>query len=102
MLKLILTVTVIFFLSGCNDPQLSYKDRIVEKPKPKFKILNKVEFYEIQDYRKFDETYWLINMKEFDIASDRIKKKDYKIRFYEKWGTKYNKEFYDRNTSIDP
>ena len=93
MWKLTMLVAI-FFLNGCVEPEP--KKVLVEKPTPKFKILNKVEFYEIEDYKRFDKTYWLINVKEFDIASDRIKKKDYKIRFYEKWGVMYNKEFVDK------
>ena len=94
MLKLMIVVAI-FFLNGCGKKPVPEKE-LVEKPTPRFKILNKVEFYEIEDYRRFDKRYWLINIKEFDIASDRIKKKDYKIRFYEKWGVMYNKEFVNK------
>ena len=87
-------LVIIFFLNGCIKP-IPEKE-LVEKPTPRFKILNKVEFYEIEDYRKFNDTYWLINIEEFDIASDRIKKKDYKIRYYEKWGIMYNQKFVDK------
>jgi len=97
VLKLIL-MTAIFFLNGCNDP-LPPEKEYVYRPVPKFKILYKVDFYQISDYRKFDDKYLLINREEFDIASDRIIKKDYKIRYYEKWGMRYNKKFVDVNNT---
>jgi len=91
MWKQLIMLTIIFFLSGCNKPEPAYK--YIEKPIPRFKILNKIEFYKIEDYKSYDKIYWLINKEEFKIASDRVVKKDYKIRFYEKWGIYYNRTF---------
>lgn len=95
MKKLILAILVIFSLNSCNqnDPQILIRDRVVTKPVPRLKILNKVEFYEIQDYKSYNSIYWLINKVEFDMASDRIKRKEHKIKFYEKQNIKFNLEF---------
>jgi len=92
--NLILATLTIFFLSACQSkPEIIEKVTYVETPIPHLTTLNKVEFYEIEDYKDYNVTYWLINKVEFDLASDRIKKKQRSIDFYEKQNKAFNEKF---------
>lgn len=100
MKNIILVLLTIFFLNGCGNtkPEIIEKIVYVDRPVPKMRILDKVEFYQISDYKSFDDKYWLINKVEFDLASDRIKKKEHSIQFYEKQNMVYNRDIWKGDT----
>lgn len=91
MSKVLMVLTAIFFLNSCSSPEPVYK--YIDKPVPRLKILNKVKFFKVEDYKSFNNTYWLINKEEFKMASDMVIRKDYKIRFYEKQNILFNDKF---------